>query len=74
MLLLGGAGSGVGALLTKNDLESRSIVSYPELMELQNRGRALDAIAISLCVVGGAAVVAGGVWLGVAKSRRDKAR
>ena len=69
VLLLGGIGAGAGALATERDLESRPIVSYPDLMDLQSRGNGLNLAAISLSVVGGAAVVAGGVWLGVSLAR-----
>lgn len=72
-LLLGGIGAGAGALVTQKDLESR-IVTLRELMDLRDRGNALNAAAISLSVVGGAAVVAGGVWLAVAISRRSQPR
>lgn len=72
-LLLAGVGTGAGALATQHDLESR-IVTYRELTELQDRGNALNVAAISLSAVGGAAVLAGGVWLAVTLSRRSHPR
>ena len=50
------------------------MIGYSELKDLESRGQALDAAAISLSVIGGAAVVAGGVWLGLTLARRNAPR
>lgn len=61
-LLLGGAGSGAGALATAREIEGGP--AFDDLVGLQQRGATLNAVAITLYVAGGVAAAAGAGWLG----------
>lgn len=71
-LLLGGAGSGAGALAMAKEIESGP--AFDDLAGLQHRGSTLNAVAITLFVAGGVATVAGAGWLGYWGTRRSTSR
>lgn len=68
-MLLAGLGTGAAALATDKQVSGMEMIYFGELQELDRRGTALNTAAITLSVVGGAAVVAGGSWLIARKVR-----
>ena len=60
-LTLAGVGLLAGAWATGKQAQSPG-VTYDEWATLSDRGRALNTGGLSLAIVGGAVVVAGGVW------------
>jgi hypothetical protein len=47
-------------------------IYYSDLMDLENRGNALNGAAIAFSLIGGAAVVAGAGWLGYWLTHRQR--
>ncbi|MFH1436627.1 MAG: PEGA domain-containing protein [Pseudomonadota bacterium] len=65
LFFLGGAASGVYAIYTKQEFENNPTV------ELQDRGNRLNLFADIGVILGGAALIAGGIWYYFIKRKQD---
>ena len=70
-LTLAGVGLLAGAWATGKQAQSPG-VTYDEWATLGDRGRALNTGGLSLAIVGGAVVVAGGVWAIVGRKPKSE--